>query len=942
MYSDSPPPLTLPPLPAPARRSSVPLLASVVPVVGAVALWVFTGSVFALWFAALGPLIALATAIDARRSTRRERRRGARDRERTCERLRDVIAARHAQERAALWAQHPDVLGYLDDPREIWRAVPGREGTLVVGRGRVASAVRVTGDEDADLDALRERALALEDAPVVVPAADGIVVAGPPALAEAVARALVVQLCCRSAPGVLGVPGAHEQLPDWARALPHRRFGGHVSCLLDARGAVARGAADAAVVVVAPGAPPPPQCAAVLTITGIGTARLDHAGRTRHVRVEALGEEQALRIATQLAHRAAAIGGIDRVPDAVAFGELAASRTAVPGLAAPGLAVPIGRDGVGDACVDLVADGPHAVVVGVTGAGKSELLITWIAALCAAHSTREVVFLLADFKGGTAFDTLARLPHVTGVLTDLDGAGARRALESLRAELRHRESVLAGVGARDIDDPAVDLPRLVIVVDEFAALLQTHTELGALFADVGARGRALGMHLVLGTQRASGVLRDALLANCPLRIALRVADPADSRLVVGTDAAAALPGDLAGRGLALVRRAADAAPRLIRVARTTAADVAGLAADSGEEPPPRRPWQPALPAEVALAEFDAPPEGVLVLGLADEPEHQRHVVAGLAPADAGLLVVGGPGSGRTTAVAVLAAQVGRARTRWPGPDPESFWDALCELSSSGAPPGTLVVWDDLDAALAALPPDYAAEAFAMIERLTRSGRALGWRVAISAGRLAGPIARLADLLPRRLLLRVASRVDHLAAGGEVSAYDANASPGRGLLDGRVVQVARVPPREAPVRTAPPVWMPDARPCGVVLRGGAAGRRLSAALAEHGLTALPLAEHGLAALPLADAAESGSETQGVVFGEPESWQRSWRVLERIRGEGDLVIDAGCGAEYRLLTGDRMIPPYCVPGQGRGWLVREGDAPVRVRLLGQGAGALRRGG
>ena len=134
-------------------------------------------------------------------------------------------------------------------------------------------------------------------------------------------------------------------------------------------------------------------------------------------------------------------------------------------------------------------------------------------------------FLLADFKGGTAFDALAGVPHVTGVITDLDGAGARRAIESLRAEVRWREAAIAGAGARDILDPRVDLPRLVVVVDEFAALLGDHPELHAVFTDVAARGRALGMHLVLGTQRAAGVIRDSLLANCPLRISLRVTDP---------------------------------------------------------------------------------------------------------------------------------------------------------------------------------------------------------------------------------------------------------------------------------------------------------------------------------------------------------------------------------------------------------------------------------
>src|SRR5690606_25871109 len=120
----------------------------------------------------------------------------------------------------------------------------------------------------------------------------------------------------------------------------------------------------------------------------------------------------------------------------------------------------------------------------------------------------------------------------------LDGDGARRGVTSLRAEMRHREEVLARAGAREIGDPALRLARLVIVVDEFAALLAEHPELGDVFIDIAARGRALGMHLVLGTQRAAGVVREALAANCPLRLSLRVADAADSRAVVGVADAA--------------------------------------------------------------------------------------------------------------------------------------------------------------------------------------------------------------------------------------------------------------------------------------------------------------------------------------------------------------------------------------------------------------------
>ena len=253
--------------------------------------------------------------------------------------------------------------------------------------------------------------------------------------------------------------------------------------------------------------------------------------------------------------------------------------------------------------VDLVADGPHAVVGGVTGSGKSELLVTWIIALCAAHSTRHVSFLLADFKGGTAFDVLADVPHVTGVITDLDGAGARRAIDSLRAEVRWREAELARAGARDILDPRVDLPRLVIVVDEFAALLGEHPELHAVFTDVAARGRALGMHLMLGTQRPAGVVRESLLANCPLRISLRMTDPADSRAILGTDDAAALPGGYSGRGLALVRTAGDPSPRRVRIALSSLSDSQAIgAADDG--PRPRRPWLPELPGRIDLADLD--------------------------------------------------------------------------------------------------------------------------------------------------------------------------------------------------------------------------------------------------------------------------------------------------------------------------------------------------
>ena len=428
------------------------------------------------------------------------------------------------------------------------------------------------GEDDPDAAALRARAARLTAAPVLVPAADGIAIVGDSPAASAVHRALALQLCLALPPGELRIVGALKGENSWAERLPHRLAASGRRLALVGPGETVPPDADILIVQQAPGAPHPPRCGVTVTVESPLRVRVDHAGDVSVVEAEGIGREQATQLAEELAARAERSLGLSAAPESpIALDEiLAAAPVAQPGR----LAAVIGREGGEPAVIDLVADGPHAVVAGVTGSGKSELLITWILALCATHSTREVSFLLADFKGGTAFDALAGVPHVTGVITDLDGAGARRAIESLRAEVRWREAAIAGAGARDILDPRVELPRLVVVVDEFAALLGDHPELHAVFSDVAARGRALGVHLILGTQRAAGVIRDGLLANCPLRISLRVTDPADSRAVIGTDEAATLPGTGEGRGLALLRRASDGAPRRVRIALSDPRDVA--------------------------------------------------------------------------------------------------------------------------------------------------------------------------------------------------------------------------------------------------------------------------------------------------------------------------------------------------------------------------------
>ena len=915
-------PLELPPPWNPPSRPTVPLLASVVPVLGAVALWLVTGSMLSLWLAALGPLIAGATLLDGARGARRDRRKADEKAHAARERVSREILERHTDERARRWARHPDVAAFVAHGGEIWRPVPGRGGVIVLGSGADASDVRVTGGgDDAASLAIRTRAARLEDAPIAVPAASGIAVIGSPVLASAVVRALVVQLAMTLPPGELRIVGPLRGENAWAEHLPQRRGTAGLQLAIGSPGEPIATAADIMIVRADPGAARPPGCGVALTVRSPGEAHLDADGEVREIAVEALGGAQALVLAQELGARAAGLAGAADSLAPVALGPLLSSAA----MATHGaLSAVIGVES-GEPCViDLVSEGPHAVVAGVTGSGKSELLVTWILALCAAHTTQEVSFLLADFKGGTAFDSLGGMPHVTGVITDLDGTGARRAIESLRAEVRWREAELARVGARDVLDPRVDVPRLVIVVDEFAALLGEHPELHAVFTDVAARGRALGMHLVLGTQRPAGVVRESLLANCPLRISLRVTDPADSRAVIGTDEAATLPGGADARGTALVRSASDHAPRRVRIALSSRADCETIAA-SAQGPRPRRPWLPELPTRIDLEDLAAlagDRGDTLLLGLIDEPDLQRQRPVGLRVQHRGMLVIGSGGSGKSTALRTLAVQAGRRVVRVGG-GAERAWDTVAELSEHAPEPGSLLVIDDLDALGATLPPDYARELLERLERVIRGAGESEILVAAAAQRLSGGASRIADLLPRRLVLAASSRAEHIAAGGDPAHYAPGSPPGRGRLDGRSVQVAMTAPAEEQPAEPPAPWHPLGALTGFVLRRSPAARAALAVWEREGAHVLSLEE-------FSGSSEWGTGAPVVVMGDAEEWQRHWRALGTIRSDHDLVVDASCGPEFRMLTGERSLPPYCLPGRARAWLLRAGGGATRITL------------
>ncbi|MCS4276682.1 S-DNA-T family DNA segregation ATPase FtsK/SpoIIIE [Mycetocola sp. BIGb0189] len=234
----------------------------------------------------------------------------------------------------------------------------------------------------------------------------------------------------------------------------------------------------------------------------------------------------------------------------------------------------VGAGVEGPFALDLASDGPHGLVAGTTGAGKSEFLQTLVVSLALVNRPDALNFVLVDYKGGSAFADCERLPHTVGLVTNLDGRETERALESLDAELKRREGVLRDMGAKDADtawakDPDMasrrGLARLVLVIDEFAELRAELPEFVTGLVRIARVGRSLGVHLILATQRPAGSITPEMQSNTNLRVSLRVTDKADSIDVLGSPEASLIASSTPGRGYA--RRGVGAAPAAFQTAR---------------------------------------------------------------------------------------------------------------------------------------------------------------------------------------------------------------------------------------------------------------------------------------------------------------------------------------------------------------------------------------
>lgn len=933
-------------------------------------MWAFTRSPFVLMFAVLGPVIALATMGDSRRRARAEERKQLRDFDNEV-----LLARRHIDEAHALEREEREraatsslalVCSAVRDS-ERWRSVVGEELLLRLGTGQVASTLELEttapGSTSAKpqfgtLEQLREQAAVVDRAPILVDARWGIGVCGPPREGAAAATSIAVQLAAALSPREveLMVPFDAAGVFQWAKSLPHHTMTPKPVTAQRGNNSehgefaqlefTPRSGGSPIVLCVAEGEQYlPRECRVVVAVGGSQASVVRHPENslTESFFPDYISERQAVRFAGTLERAAAASFRSARgaLPERISLRELAA-RVAkeLCGDAASSdtpwsrghLVASVAVGTAGTVALDLVAEGPHAIVGGTTGSGKSEVLVTWVLALASAYSPSEVNFLLIDFKGGAAFAPVRTLPHTVGVLTDLDAVAARRAILSLEAELRHRERVLAEAGVRSLGElpHAVQLPRLVIVVDEFAAMVSALGELHDLFADFAARGRSLGIHLILCTQRPAGSIRESILANCALRVSLRVNNAADSTAVLGVPDAAKISANTPGRAFLLRDGAAVdevqwAVAEAEQVAELTEAQAATSA---GSAPPIRRPWLDPLPEllERSAVPVEEPP-GV-VFGLIDVPEEQRQLPAVYDVENGGnLVVVGAHRSGKSTTL-VTIADLAPAANVIP-PEPEVAWDAVTRALASvrsGVSVGCLVL-DDLDLVIGRFGAEHEAAFVERLMALAREGPRVGTTLVMAASSLRGRMSSLASLCAASLLLRVRDRQEHVLLGGDAASFCAKLPPGGGFWNGHRVQVcfSETPP-PVPGERPPLLEFPQE---GVLAVVSARPDTIRAHLQSIGTVVSLEAWRARASGPSELDVNQGC-SQLILLGDPDSWA-SWPLaLADVRSRATIVFHDCSIMEFRSITRLRELPPPVTSPQ-RTVIVLQPDGSIHRAAL-----------
>ncbi len=379
------------------------------------------------------------------------------------------------------------------------------------------------------------------------------------------------------------------------------------------------------------------------------------------------------------------------------------------------LRVPIGiRHGREKLFLDLHErfHGPHGLVAGTTGSGKSELLQTVLVSLCLTFSSEDISFFLIDYKGGGTGKGIDMLPHCAGSISNLSGNAAGRAMLAIGSENRRRQELFSRHGVSHIDEYTAlyrrgsakeALPHLILIIDEFAELKKEEPEFMQQIISLAAVGRSLGIHLILATQKPAGVVDDKILSNTHFRLCLKVQDRQDSLDMLHRPEAAFLvnpgrcylqvgnnelfrefqTGYLGGNyheegeeeeklylitqsGIRIAPPAAEDAERkdaipLLKVLTERISQ----ACLQGEYQKARKLWMEELPDiieypgdDTGEREIPEPPDERILIGKYDDPGRQKQGWFFYEPSKMGhLIMAGGPASGKSSALLLILSQL---------------------------------------------------------------------------------------------------------------------------------------------------------------------------------------------------------------------------------------------------------------------------------------------
>lgn len=658
------------PIPSPrASRAEprFPWLSLLAPLVISVVMVLIFRSPFALMIGVLGPVMALGSWWEARRSHRVG---VAEDLAAEEAGLADTHATMELEERRIrreTLEQYPRVDEWMANP--LWRPhTGGHTGAGQLGAGQLGTGQSGTGHtqrpaslplrvglDRVAFDIGGHSGQWISGLPFVVDLAGGVAVVGEGPHAKAVYRAVVIQalaLWCSQDPerdvhlvwpldsedSLPGEPPSSLELPELSTPSALTR---------------ASGVSDVRCEQVASQRDVHPQVHTVVVVSGPEQAQVYRDGRRidHGLRADVLGAPGALWALRRMAQWRR--------------GETELQRHVGSSDDRSGLWFSLD----GQHSHNLAAEGPHALVWGQTGRGKTILLQRLLLDAASRYTPEQFSCVLIDFKGGAGALGLQGLDHLAGVLTDLEPDSLRRVHSGVVAEIARRETLLATHSVADISDlpPEVICPRSIIAIDEIALLLQREESFVDLLADIAARGRSLGLHLVISGQRMTSQVPRGVIVNAGLRFCLGVTDP--------MEASEYLP----GVAETTIRRLHATPPGttlgLSLGDSPYTSQVVPLGPPQSTRPPAARLWSESLPDVVA------PTEGEL--GLIEQADQQR--LEPWRPEDVAhglVVVVGDVGSGVGEAMArfIECASLGATPLFLPD-EPAALCDALGVLTS---------------------------------------------------------------------------------------------------------------------------------------------------------------------------------------------------------------------------------------------------------------------